>query len=394
VRTIIVPWILFCVGIVIVVVCFTRVSPLVGLAMTLILARLGFFRFLSTILATARSATTQTAFSEALRRSDTMAAPITDKKTHRGENQQLLYGVSCMQGWRRSMEDAHTTQLAGSNGSTCNIFAVFDGHCGSTIAQFCGSSLPQYVENTEAFRQKNYSKALVDGFFNMDRHLATHPTYRADRSGCTANAVLITPEGEIYCANAGDSRCVLCRDGQALPLSVDHKPHLPTEFQRIQAAKHFVWNRRVDGILALSRAIGDFQFKTRGHVSWEAQAVTCIPDVRGEKLDPNRDSFVVLACDGIWDVMTNEQVVSFVKAKLAAKVEPPQICELLMSNCLSPDPFGLGCDNMSVILIVFKPGLIVAGSATAGGAASGNPPSSGSPDSKHPPEKDSTSGLD
>jgi len=166
--------------------------------------------------------------------------------------------------------------------------------------------------------------------------------------------VLIMPDNSLYCANAGDSRSVLCRDGCAYPLSTDHKPHLPEEFHRIQAAKHFVWNRRVDGMLALSRAIGDFQFKRNDAIPWEQQAVTCVPEVKCEVLDPKRDSFIVCACDGIWDVLTNEQVVNFVKAKLAARVEPQAICEMLMMNCLSPQPFGLGCDNMSVILIVLK----------------------------------------
>ena len=351
---------------------YKKLGLLIAGMVAVVLLRIGFLRLITRCFSGLLSRSANgAAFSEALRRADTMSAPITEKETHRGENAQLIYGMSCMQGWRRNMEDAHTTHLAGTNSSECSIFAVFDGHCGPSIAQFCGQALPQYVESSPAYRDKDYAGALSSAFVAIDKHLVSHPTYRLDRSGCTANAIILTPDGYIHCANAGDSRCVMCRDGAAYPLSQDHKPHLPIEFQRIQQAKHFVWNRRVDGILALSRAIGDFQFKTSAHVSWEEQAVTCVPDVKSEQIDPERDSFVVLACDGIWDVMTNEQVISFVKAKLAARVEPQTICELLMQSCLSPTPFGLGCDNMSVIIIVFKPKKGGSGVTATAGAANG-----------------------
>ena len=71
---------------------------------------------------------------------------------------------------------------------------------------------------------------------------------------------MLLTSSEIYCANAGDSRAVLCRNGKAIPLSIDHKPTLPGEKKRIERAKSIVHNKRVNGILALSRAIGDFSF--------------------------------------------------------------------------------------------------------------------------------------
>ena len=96
----------------------------------------------------------------------------------------------------------------------------------------------------------------------------------------------------------------------------------------------------MNGVLALSRAIGDFSFKTNQNVAWCDQAVTCLPEIIQTPLEP-RDEFVVLACDGIWDVMTNEQVVSVVKEKLAQGHPPAKVCEMLMDSCLSPHPFGL-----------------------------------------------------
>ena len=80
------------------------------------------------------------------------------------------------------------------------------------------------------------------------------------QAGCTATMVLITPN-EMYCANAGDSRTVMCEHGKAVELSKDHKPDLPTERTRILKAGGEVVDGRVNGMLALSRAIGDFDYK-------------------------------------------------------------------------------------------------------------------------------------
>lgn len=87
-------------------------------------------------------------------------------------------------------------------------------------------------------------------------------------TGCTACVVLIT-ETEIYCANAGDSRCVLSNDGKAIEMSVDHKPELPTEKARIEKAGGFVEENRVRGILNLSRSLGDLEYKQDKDLSVE-----------------------------------------------------------------------------------------------------------------------------
>ena len=79
-------------------------------------------------------------------------------------------------------------------------------------------------------------------------------------AGCTANVVLVTMD-KIYCANSGDSRAVLCEDGNAVALSHDHKPDNEEEKQRIVNANGFVSFSRTNGVLSLSRAIGDFDYK-------------------------------------------------------------------------------------------------------------------------------------
>lgn len=79
-------------------------------------------------------------------------------------------------------------------------------------------------------------------------------------TGCTACVALIT-DSEIYCANSGDSRCVLSREGKAIEMSIDHKPELSTEKARIEKAGGFVEENRVKGILNLSRSLGDLEYK-------------------------------------------------------------------------------------------------------------------------------------
>jgi protein phosphatase PTC2/3 len=108
---------------------------------------------------------------------------------------------------------------------------------------------------------------------------------------------MITDDFRIICANAGDSRAVLSAAGVAHPLSHDHKPDNPEELVRIRAAGGFVeWNR-VNGNLALSRAIGDFDFKRNPDMGPEAQVVTANPDISSHSC-ASTDEFIVIACDG------------------------------------------------------------------------------------------------
>lgn len=122
-------------------------------------------------------------------------------------------------------------------------------------------------------------------------------------AGCTSTVVLATPT-EIYCANAGDSRTVLSKNKTALDMSKDHKPDDPEERKRIYNANGFVEDGRVNGMLALSRALGDFEYKNNSLFKVKDQVVTAFPDVKTVPIT-NDTEFILLACDGIWDVMTS-----------------------------------------------------------------------------------------
>jgi len=119
-------------------------------------------------------------------------------------------------------------------------------------------------------------------------------------SGCTAVVALLV-DRELYVANAGDSRCVVCRDGRAIEMSFDHKPEDEPERLRIlKAGGRVTQDGRVNGGLNLSRAIGDHAYKTKKELPLTDQMISPVPDVRRLSINPDTDSFIFLACDGIW----------------------------------------------------------------------------------------------
>merc|ERR1719331_2572612 len=129
-----------------------------------------------------------------------------------------------------------------------------------------------------------------------------------DQSGSTSVMTMLSPT-HVICSNTGDSRAVLSRGGEAVALSDDHKPDNATEKERVMAAGGEVKFGRVNGDLAISRAVGDFVYKRCETQPPERQAVTAFPEIRAFERHAD-DEFVVLACDGIWDVMSSQQVVS------------------------------------------------------------------------------------
>lgn len=109
-------------------------------------------------------------------------------------------------------------------------------------------------------------------------------------------------------------RCVLCRDGEAVPMSRDHKPTDPDEYTRIHCAGGYVFEGRVNGCLNLSRAIGDLEYKEPKGLPPEKQMITANPEIKTIELRSG-DQFVILACDGIWDVLTHQQVESYFQSQ-------------------------------------------------------------------------------
>ncbi|XP_070154289.1 probable protein phosphatase 2C T23F11.1 [Polyergus mexicanus] len=297
----------------------------------------------------------------------TLSEPVTKKKSACCRDNNYRIGSSCMQGWRIKMEDSHVHILSLPSDPGTAFFAVYDGHGGATMAQHAGKHLHEYIIKRSEYKAGDIVEGIQQGFLELDKAMQNNVTLRDEHAGTTVIALLIK-DNILYSANAGDSRAVACISGRTVPLSRDHKPTLKDERKRIEAAGGFVEYKRVNGNLALSRALGDFIFKQNDHKSPQEQIVTAFPEVQQFPINEEWE-FVVLACDGIWDVMTSEEVVRFVRTRLAqtklgdteshrnVTIRPEEICEELLNCCLAPDALmGTGCDNMTVILVCFLHG--------------------------------------
>jgi serine/threonine protein phosphatase PrpC len=175
------------------------------------------------------------------------------------------------------MEDAIVIEQLADN---VHLFAVCDGHGGPEVAHLVAQKLAATLRAEPSFKSGNYASALSEAFRKLDELISSpkgeeqlralnktlkgRELGREDkvgyRAGTTCLALLLTKD-KYYVGNIGDSRAVLCREGKSVALSSDHKPDLPAEKERIEKAGGYVHNGRVNNSLALSRSLGDFEFK-------------------------------------------------------------------------------------------------------------------------------------
>ena len=250
------------------------------------------------------------------------------------------------------MEDAHIILPTIARDPETSFFAVFDGHGGAQAARLLRENLYKEIVNRKEYAEGKITDALRNAFIDFDKKMMMSRVLANDIVGSTAVTVLIK-NNTLYCANLGDSRAVASIRGHAAALSFDHKPSKPKERKRIEAAGSFVFEDRVNGSLAIARCFGDFALKKRSNVPAELQPVSCYPDVSIKQITEELE-FVVLACDGIWECRTNQQVVDFVRRQIACGIPPEKIVENIMMDCLARDfSKPVGFDNMTVILVCF-----------------------------------------
>lgn len=262
--------------------------------------------------------------------------PKTDKFNETGEGNGLRYSVASMQGWRCEMEDAHFAKTSLGEGlEDWNYFAVFDGHAGVKVSEHCAKHLLNCIIQTDEFRNNDVIKGIHSGFLKLDEKMRKLPELASgdDKSGTTAVCTFISKD-QIYIANCGDSRAVLCRNGEPIFATRDHKPILPSEKQRIQNAGGSVMIQRVNGSLAVSRALGDYDYKSSKELGQCEQLVSPEPEIFVQDRD-SADAFLVIACDGIWDVMSNEAVCSFVNQRLSVTNSLDEIANDVVDTCLN-----------------------------------------------------------
>ncbi|TYJ33767.1 hypothetical protein E1A91_A05G125400v1 [Gossypium mustelinum] len=283
-----------------------------------------------------------------------LSTPKTEKLSEDGENDKLRFGLSSMQGWRASMEDAHAAYL--DLDDSTSFFGVYDGHGGKAVAKFCAKHLHQQVLKHEAYSAGDIGTSVQKAFLRMDEMMCGQRGWRElavlgdkmDKVSGFVEGFVWSPKGDEANDHFDD-----WPPEEAYNLSKDHKPDLELEKDRILKAGGFIQVGRVNGSLNLARAIGDAEFKQNKSLPAERQIVTANPDINTVEICDD-DEFLVLACDGIWDCMSSQQLVDYVREQLNSETKLSAICERVFDRCLAPTAGGEGCDNMTMILVQFK----------------------------------------
>jgi serine/threonine protein phosphatase PrpC len=338
-----------------------------------------------------------------------LSAPVELINVQRSGNEFYRAAVADMQGWRSHHEDAHDMRSNASAGS----FWVLDGHGGDSCARYCSPKLG------EEFLKGGYAvdEAIEQGFSGVDQSFLNCGSEYADEDSCPQSGSTVVgcitehqPDGSynVKLVNCGDSRALLVRGPDATeeceplqvrlpqhlvalgsqavaspagtsdanyrmpnkgsnprfgcrwPLiaeSVDHKPSHPTEKKRIEDAGGFVTGMepaRLDGNLAVSRGLGDFEYKADKQLSAGEQKASCVPDIYEVKNVP-AGSFIVLACDGLWDVCTGEYIANVVRDRL--KENPKcDLGELVVSLLRTSFYERLSKDNITCMIVQLTDG--------------------------------------
>ncbi|GAB2293967.1 hypothetical protein Dimus_028181 [Dionaea muscipula] len=258
---------------------------------------------------------------------------------YKSEDGKLRCGYSSFRGKRVTMEDFYDVKMSKIDGQTVSLFGIFDGHGGCRAAEYLREHLfenlmkhPRFITDTKAAISETY-KQTDTNFLDAEKD-----KYRDD--GSTASTAVLVGN-HLYVANVGDSRTVGSKAGKAIPLSEDHKPNRSDERKRIESAGGVVmWagTWRVGGVLAMSRAFGNRMLK---------QFVVAEPEIQEQEINEELE-LLVLASDGLWDVVPNEDAVS-----IAQREEEPEAA----AQKLTETAFTRGsADNITCIVVRFQHG--------------------------------------
>ncbi|KAF5176296.1 kinase and PP2C-like domain-containing protein [Thalictrum thalictroides] len=255
--------------------------------------------------------------------------------------------TSC--GRRETMEDTHFLMPQLGNEKDFHLFGIFDGHRGAAAAEFSARAIPGFLQNLDSTTSP--SGALSEAFVQTDvafrnelviQIQSKRVTQKDWHPGCTAIVSLII-SNKLFVANAGDCRTILCRGGRAIALSEDHvASHLGERERVVKAGGQVRWQvdtwRVGAAALQVTRSIGDDDLKP---------AVTAEPEVTETTLTCE-DEFLVMASDGLWDVVSNDEVVSIIRDT----VKEPGMC----SKRLVTEAAERGSkDNITVIVVFLRP---------------------------------------
>ena len=224
-----------------------------------------------------------------------------------------------LQGRRNSQEDKHIAVLnidgKNTENNKINLLGVFDGHGGKKVSHYLKKNLPDFFltkfEKNIFLKNDMFTKYTNQVYNLLQNNLKEKHPRAVEYCGSTACVTIQTVDNDnnnyLWIVNVGDSRAVLCdRNGKAIQLSVDHKPNLPEEKKRIEKLGGKI---AFDGVdwrvksLSLSRAFGDLDC---------CPYVTHLPNIYKHKLS-SKDKYIILACDGLWDALDNQQAVDYIR---------------------------------------------------------------------------------
>ncbi len=247
----------------------------------------------------------------------------------------ISHGISTHPGKRPYQED----RFSNTNVNGGQFFAVYDGHGGDNVSSFLMDNLSQYF--TQCLVNKNTKQAFECAFAKAETYSLDHY-----RDGSTAVVAYIDKNNVLHVAWVGDSRAVLECDNKVCLSTKDHKPNRPDEQKRIEKIGGYVlmmgvW--RVNG-LAVSRSIGDKELKSYG----PKNQIIATPEYAQMQLKPN-NHFLIVASDGLWDVIDNEKAIAMVNTELQAKKPLNNIAQMLQEAALAEG----SQDNITVCVVKF-----------------------------------------
>ncbi|XP_073050950.1 probable protein phosphatase 2C 22 [Primulina eburnea] len=235
------------------------------------------------------------------------------------------------------------------------FYGVFDGHGGKHAADFACYHLPRFIAEDEDFPME-IERVIASAFLQTDTAFAEACALDADlASGTTALAALVIGSSLVV-ANAGDCRAVLCRRGKAIEMSRDHKPATFNERMRVEASGGYVYDGYLNGQLNVSRALGDWHME--GLKRQDGGPLSAEPEFMSTRLT-EEDEFLIIGCDGLWDVFRSQNAVDFARKRLQEHNDPMMCGKDLVEEALKRR----SGDNLAVVVVCFQlhppPNLVV-----------------------------------
>ncbi|KAI9192891.1 hypothetical protein LWI28_029012 [Acer negundo] len=226
------------------------------------------------------------------------------------------------------------------------FYGVFDGHGGKHAADFACQHLPRFIFEDKEFPNE-IERVVASAFLQTDTAFAEACSSDATlASGTTALAALVLGR-MLVVANAGDCRAVLCRRGKAIEMSRDHKPLCIREKLRIEASGGYVYDGYLNNQLNVARSLGDWHME--GMKGKGGGPLTAEPEFMTRKLT-DEDEFLILACDGIWDVFMSQNAVDFARRRLREHNDPVKCSKDLVDEALKRK----SGDNLSAVVVCFR----------------------------------------